>query len=123
MAAITISGLLNGQSFYYEIRPSNIDTSIKNIGEDIRAIDGTTNRFHRAYKREFSLSFDKVSESITTQLQQIFINPVEYVFTDISGTSYNVYTTADSFTKSLSASNVSLRGVKVYDVKIGLTEI
>lgn len=124
MAAITISGYLTGGAmFSYEIRPTSIETSIKNIGEDIQAIDGTNRRFHRNYKREFSLTFDKVKESVVTELETIFTTPDEFIYKDISGNSYLVYTQKDSFSKSLSASNVSLQGVKVYDVKIGVCEV
>lgn len=123
MAAITISGTVGGDPFYYELRPSSIDTSIKNIGDDIQAIDGTTNRFHRAYKIEVSLTFDKVREATADQLETIFTATTEFVYTDIRGITYNVYTTKDSFSKNLAASNVSLQGVRLYDVKIGFTEI
>lgn len=114
---------MSGNPFYYELKPSSIDTSIKNIGDDIQAIDGTTNRFHRAYKTEVSFTFDKVRETVANQLETIFTATTEFVYTDIRGTTYNVYTTKDSFSKSLAASNVSLQGVRLYDVKIGLTEI
>jgi len=124
MAAITISGYLTGGSmFSYAIKPSSIDTNIKNIGEDIQAIDGTNRRFHRNYKREFTFSFDKVREAIVTQLETIFTTPDEFIYKDIDGNSYLVYTQKDSFTKSLNAANVSLTGVKVYDVKIGICEV
>ncbi len=124
MAPITISGYLTGGAeFSYELRPTSVETSIKNIGEDIQAIDGTNRRFHRNYKREFTLSFDKVKQDVATQIETIFTTPNEFIFKDIQGNSYLVYTQQDSFSKSLHASNVSLRGVIVYDVKIGVCEV
>jgi hypothetical protein len=124
MAPIAISGYLTGgAAFSYELRPTSVETSIKNIGEDVQAIDGTNRRFHRNYKREFTLSFDKVKQDVATQLETIFTTPNEFIFKDIQGNSYLVYTQQDSFSKSLHASNVSLRGVIVYDVKIGVNEV
>jgi hypothetical protein len=124
MAAITISGYLSGGSaFNYEIRPNSVETSIKNIGEDLQAIDGTNRRFHRNYKREFSFSFDKVKQEVVTKLETIFTTPDEFIYKDIDGNSFLVYTKKDSFTKTLSADSVSLRGIKVYDVKIGICEV
>lgn len=125
MAAITISGYLtnNTTPFSYEIKPTSVETSIKNVGEDIQAIDGTNRRFHRNYKREFTFSFDKVRESVVTQLETIFTTPNEFIYKDIDNNSYVVYTAKDSFNKTLNAANVSLRGVKVYDVKIGVNEV
>jgi hypothetical protein len=124
MAAISISGYLTGGAmFSYELKPTSVETSIKNIGEDVQAIDGTNRRFHRNYKREFTISFDKVRQAVVTQLETIFTTPDEFIFKDIQGNSYLVYTQKDSFSKSLHASNVSLQGVIVYDVKIGVCEV
>lgn len=125
MAAITISGYLSNNTtpFSYEIKPNSIQTMLKNIGEDISAFDGTNHRFHRNYKREFKLVFTNVKEEVVTDLYTVFTTPNEFIFKDIDGTSYIVYTVADSFDKTLSAESVSLRGVKLYSVSIGLNEV
>jgi hypothetical protein len=125
MAPITISGYLanNTTPFNYELKPNSIQLSIKNIGEDVKALDGTNHRFHRNYKREFTLTFTNVKEEVADKIQTVFTIPNEFIFTYIDGTSYTVYTQADSFTKNLAATNVSLRGVKVYEVSVGLNEV
>lgn len=125
MAPITISGYLanNTTPFNYELKPSSVNMTIKNIGEDVTAMDGTNHRFHRNYKREFKLTFTNVKDEVATQIQTIFTVPNQFVFSNIDGTSYIVYTEANSFEKNLAATNVSLRGVKVYEVSIGICEV
>lgn len=125
MAAIQISGYLanNTTPFNYEIRPNDITTTLENVGEDVRAYDGTTHRFHRAYKRNFKFSFNNVREATVTDLYTVFTIPNQYIFQDIDGTKYTVLTEANSFDKTLDANSVSLRGVKLYTVSIGLIEV
>jgi hypothetical protein len=124
MATIYISGYLSGGTpFNYEIKPNDIQTTIKNIGDDIVALDGTTHRYHRNFKKQFKLKFQNVSESVLTTLHTVFMTPDEFIFQDIDGSQYSVLTEKDSFNKTLTATKVSLRGVKVYDIDIGLIEV
>lgn len=125
MAKISISGYLTDgtTAFDYEINPNSIETSVKNIGEDIQSIDGTNHRFFRGYKREFKLTFTNVKTEVVDKLYTVFTTPNEFIFKDYSGTSYKVYTALDSFSKNLEATNVSLQKVPVYTVSIGLNEV
>jgi hypothetical protein len=124
MATIYISGyLLGGAPFNYEIKPNDIQTTIKNIGDDVVALDGTTHRYHRNFKKQFKLKFQNVSESTLTTLHTVFMTPDEFIFQDIDGSKYSVLTEKDSFNTTLTATKVSLRGIKVYDVDIGLIEV
>lgn len=124
MATIYISGYYTGnQEFNYEIKPSDIQFSIENIGEDIRALDGTNHRYHRAYKRKWSLTFTNVASGIANTLETIFLTPDEFDFQDIEGNKYHVFTDANTFQRNLSATNVSLRGVRVYTVTFDLCEV
>jgi hypothetical protein len=125
MAPITISGYLanNTTPFAYELKPSSVQLMIKNIGDDVKALDGTNHRFHRNYKREFKLTFTNVRDTVADEIQTVFTIPNEFIFKYIDGTSYTVYTEPDSFTKDLAATNVSLQGIAVYEVSIGLCEV
>lgn len=124
MNKIYISGYYtNNTPFNYEIRPSDIQKSISTIGEENRSLDGTLNRFHIGYKRSWKLSFTNVSEAVADQLEIIFTTPNQFDFTDEKSNKYTVYCEKDSFSRDLAATNVSLRGVPVYVVNLGLTEI
>jgi hypothetical protein len=124
MATIFISGYLTGGTvFNYEIRPNEVQVSLKNISEDIKALDGTTHRFHRNYKREFKLRFENVTVDIIDKLKTVFITPDQFTFQNEDGTKYTVYTAPDNFTTTLNARTVSLRGVKLYTTDVGLLEI
>lgn len=124
MATIFISGYLSGGTqFNYEIKPNDIQTTIKNIGDDVIALDGTTHRFHRNFKKQFKLKFQNVSEATAVNLHTIFTTPDQFVFQDIDGTKYTVLPEKDSFDETVAATKISLRGVKVYDVNIGLIQV
>lgn len=124
MATIFISGYYTGnQAFNYEIKPNDIASSIENIGEDIRALDGTNHRYHRAYKRKWSLTFTNVSSGIANTLDRIFTTPDEFVFQDIEGSKYTVFTDANTFKRTISATTVSLQGVRLYTVTLDLCEV
>lgn len=124
MNKIYISGYYtNNTPFNYEIKPSDIQRSISNIGDEERAVDGTMNRFHISYKSTWKLSFTNVSDSVADQLQVIFTTPNQFNFTDEKGEKYTVYCEKDSFSRQLSATSVSLRGIPVYTVNLGLTQV
>lgn len=124
MNKIYISGYYtNNTPFNYEIKPSDIQRSISNIGDEQRALDGTMNRFHISYKSTWKLSFTNISDSVADQLQVIFTTPDDFSFTDEQGVKYTVYCEKDSFSRQLSATNVSLRGTPVYTVNLGLVEV
>ena len=124
MNKIYISGYYVGNSpFNYEIRPSQIQATTNTIGDEERAVDGTLNKFHIAYKKTWKLSFSNVSSGIANTLEVIFTTPNQFNFTDERGNSYNVYCDKDSFSRTLSAENVSLQGIPVYSVELGLVEI
>jgi hypothetical protein len=124
MATIFISGYLaGGTPFNYEIKPNEIETTIKNIGDDIVALDGTTHRYHRNFKKQFKLKFQNVSETTVSRLHTVFTTPDEFIFQDIDGSKYTVLTEKDSFSENLAATKISLRGVKVYDIDIGLIQV
>lgn len=124
MATIFISGYLSGGTpFNYEIKPNSIQTTIKNIGDDIVALDGTTRRYHRAFKKKFKLKFENIPVSVVNQLHTVFSTPDEFIFQDIDGTNYSVLTELDSYSQDLSATKVSLQGVKLYTIDIGLIEV
>lgn len=124
MATIYISGYYTGAvPFNYEIRPNSIDKSIENFGEDIRALDGTNHRYHRAYKGKWTLTFTNVHSGIANTLERIFTTPDEFVFQDMEGSQHTVFTDANTFTRKLSATTVSLQGVRLYTVTFDLCEV
>lgn len=124
MNKILISGYyVDNTAFSYEIKPSDIQKNLSNIGDEQRAVDGTMNRYHINYKNTWKLSFNNISESTADQLEIIFKTPNQFSFTDEQNKKYTVYCEKDSFSRQLSATNVSLRGVPVYVVNLGLTEI
>jgi hypothetical protein len=124
MATIFISGYLEGGTvFNYEVNPNEVHVAIKNISEDIKALDGTTHRFHRNYKREFKLRFENVTSDIITKLRTVFTTPKQFDFQNEDGTKYTVYTVPDNFSVTLSARTVTMRGIKLYTTDIGLLEI
>lgn len=123
MSTIYISGYIDSTPFNYELRPSSVEATIKTFGEDIRGLDGTNTRYHRANKHEFKLSFENVREATVLTLKNIFINPAEYSYQHENGTKYTVFTEADSFSTTLSSNSVSLQGIKFYNLSIGLCEV
>lgn len=125
MATVFISGfLVDGVTqFSYELRPNEIQTTIKNVGEDIKGLDGTNHRFHRNYKREFKLKFTNVRDTVKNEIQTVFTIPGQFTFQNDDGTAYTVYTEANSFDSTLAATSVSLQGVKLYTVSIGVCEV
>ena len=124
MNKIYISGYYtNDVPFNYEIRPSQIQATTNTIGDEARAVDGTLNKFHIAYKKTWKLTFTNVSSGIANSLEEIFITPTQFNFTDERNNKYTVYCEKDSFTRSLGAESVSLRGIPVYTVDFGLTEL
>lgn len=124
MATIFISGYLTGGTqFNYEIKPNSIQTTIKNIGDDVVALDGTTRRYHRAFKKQFKLKFENIPVDVVNQLHTVFSTPDEFIFQDINGSKYSVLTERDSYNQDLLATKVSLRGVKLYSIDIGLIEV
>jgi hypothetical protein len=124
MNKIYISGQYTDATvFNYEINPSSIQASFSNIGEEERALDGTLNRFHIAYKRQWKLSFNNIPSGVANTLENIFLTPNSFYFTNEKGEQFQVFCEKDSFSRELSASNVSLRGIPVYTVNLGLTEI
>lgn len=130
MAIIRISGYLTDDitPFNYEIRPNDIQDSIKNYTEDIYGIDGTFHRFHRAYKHKFKLTFNNVQSGIANTLYTIFTTPNQMVFQNIDGINYTVMPEADSFSVSLNGGTVALRKdangerIKLYTVSLNLVE-
>ncbi len=124
MHKIYISGYYTDNTpFNYEIRPSDIQLSIENIGDEVRSVDGTMNRYHVGYKRTWRVTFTNIREDIADQLLVIFTTPNQFDFTDETNSKYPVYCEKSSFSKQLSATSVSLRGVPVYSVNLGLVEI
>jgi hypothetical protein len=124
MNKIYISGYYtNNTPFNYEIKPSQIQTTTNTIGEEERAVDGTLNRFHVAYKKSWKLTFTNVSSGIANNLEIIFTTPSQFNFIDERNDQYTVYCEKDSFSRGLTSTNVSLRGIPVYTVDFGLTEI
>lgn len=124
MAQIFISGYYSGSTpFHYEIRPNSINKTIENIGEDIRALDGTNHRYHRAYKGKWSLSFQNVSLGIANTLERIFTTPDEFVFQDMEGEKFTVFTDASTFRRDIAGTSVSLQGVRLYTVAFDLCEV
>lgn len=124
MPQIFISGYYSGSTpFHYEVKPNSINMAIENYGDDVRALDGTNHRYHRAYKHKWSLSFQNVSSGIANTLERIFTTPDEFVFQDIEGETYTVFTDANTFRRTISATTVSLQGVRLYTVTFDLCEV
>lgn len=124
MAQIFISGYYSGSTpFHYEVRPNSINMAIENFSDDVRALDGTNHRYHRAYKRKWSLTFTNVNSGIANTLDRIFTTPDEFVFQDIEGNTYTVFTDANTFRRNISATTVSLQGVRLYTVTFDLCEV
>lgn len=130
MAVIQISGYLtdNTTAFNYEIRPNEIQETIKNYTEDIQAIDGTFHRFHRNYKRQFKLVFNNVQSGTANTLRTIFTTPVQMNFQNIDGVNFTVFTEAGSFSSNLNGGTVALKKdennerIKLYTVGLNLVE-
>jgi hypothetical protein len=124
MSTIYISGYLAANTpFNYEIRPSSIDTVLKLFADDVRGLDGSHSRYHRGSKYEFSITFTNIQENTVNSLRNIFSIPGEYHYQHEDGSIYTVFTEMDSFKYGLQAQSVSLRGIKLYTLSIGLCEV
>jgi hypothetical protein len=124
MNTIRVSGIYDvGGNFNYEIRPSDISKGLRFIGEDMRAIDGTNNRFKRALKKSWKFSFNGILKETTEVLDLVFLGASEFVYTDEDNQSYTVFTDINSYNKQLSATNVSLSNVVRYNLSFNLEEV
>lgn len=124
MSTIYISGYLDESTpFNYEIRPSSIDTVLKTFADDVKGLDGTNTRYYRGQKHEFAITFNNVRQETVSSLRGIFSIPNEYHYQHEDGSVYTVFTEAGSFKYSLQAQSVSLQGVRLYNLTIGLCEV
>jgi len=124
MNTIRVSGIYDaGGNFNYEIRPSDISRGLRFIGEDIRAIDGTNNRFSRAVKNTWKFSFNGILKETTEILDLVFLGASEFVYRDEDNKSYTVFTDVNSYSKLLAATNVSLANVVRYNLSFTLEEV
>jgi len=115
MAAIT----LNGVSF----TPSNIEPAHEKIGTTIQAANGARRWAHRADKRVWTITWDKVALATLTAIRAVFALTSTFTYVDENGVSATVFCQAGALKSSVSEMGMSA-GTQVlyYDVTLEITE-
>ena len=110
---------LNGSQF----NPSEVDSKDdEKIGDSRRMGDGTLRYYHRAFKSEWTITWNGLKEAYVPALRTIARLTTSFTFVDYEGVSHTVVILPGGFSRKLSAEKVS-PGVKRYDISMTLTEI
>ncbi len=110
--------VLNGTNFY----PTNVATGVEKKGEVKEMVDGSTRFFHKAHKRTWDLSWNKVDSSWVSTIRTIYLLTTSFTLTDEFGTSYTVLCLPGGFKHTLDAGSIGLNGNEYYDVNLTLQE-
>lgn len=130
---IYVSGYINSQAFYMDLKASSVARSITNIGEFFTAVDGSNSYLHRAYKQSWDLSWEYICYSGATNYPLATVQRLEQLYrsAEYSGTSlvfgmdlqeYPVLVEPNSWQANLAASTVSLTNKPYYNVSFRLVE-
>ena len=107
---------LNGTAY----TPSGVEESLEKIGAERTAANGARRFVHRATKREWRLSWQRVTASVRSSVRGVYALTTAFAYVDEDGASYTVYCPPGGFRSSISliAPGVTL----YYDVELTLKE-
>lgn len=130
---IYVSGHINSQVFYMDLKASSVGRTITNIGEFFTAVDGSNSYLHRAYKHAWDLSWEYICYSGAVNYPLATVQRLEQIYrsAEYAGTSlifgmdlqeYPVLIEPNSWQANLAASAVSLTNKPYYNVSFRLVE-
>lgn len=106
-----------------QVNPSALDAKPdEKIGESRRMGDGTLRYYHRAFKGEWTLTWNGVQEAYLPALRTVARLTTSFTFIDYDSVSHTVMILPGGFTAKLSAEKVS-PGIKRWDVTMVLSEV
>lgn len=106
-----------------QVNPSELDAKDDDkIGESRRMGDGTLRYYHRAFKSEWTLTWNGVKETFVPPLRTIGRLTTSFTFIDYDSVAHTVIILPGGFTRKLSAEKVS-PNMKRWDVTMVLTEV
>jgi hypothetical protein len=108
---------INGVSFY----PTTIETEDERIAETQRMLGGAMRLWHRAFKKKWSLHWERVPEVTVSGIRTAYRKTTSVPYVDQDSITYTVITT--TFKESLAAEDISLPGVYYYNIDFGLEEV
>lgn len=109
---------LNGVQF----KPSNIDNSDDKVGDLKIMVNGKKRFYHRAFKRQWQISWNGVSTTVLNSIRAIYRLTSTFTFIDEQGASFTVICLPGNFSSTLDATNISIKNVVYYDVKLTIDE-
>ena len=130
---IYLSGYINGEAFYTDLKASSVNSALTNIGEFITAVDGSNSYLHRAYKHSWDLSWEYICYAgpsgyplaTVSGLREIY-QSAGYLNTSLTfgmdGEEYSVLVEPNSWQAALTANSVSLTNRPYYNVSFKLVE-
>lgn len=131
---IYLSGYLGTTAFRADLKATSVREAIANVGERLDAVDGAVSYLHRAYKRQWDVTWNLIiySGSVTyplatvTKLRQIYtalaLSGTQMVF-GMDGAEYQVIPDMNSWSSDLQSNTVSLTSVPYYTVSFKVIEI
>lgn len=106
-----------------QMNPSEIELKDdEKIGESRRMGDGTLRYYHRAFKSQWTITWNGVKDIYVPAIRAIGRLTTPFTFIDYEGVSHTVMILPGNFSRKLSAEKVS-PGIKRYDIQLTLDEI
>lgn len=106
-----------------QFNPSELDAKDdEKIGESRRMGDGTLRYYHRAFKGQWTVTWNGVKDTYVPAIRAIGRLTTPFTFIDYESVSHTVIILPGNFSRKLSAEKVS-PGVKRYDITMTLDEV
>lgn len=106
-----------------EFNPSEVEIKDdEKIGDSRRMGDGTLRYYHRAFKGQWSITWNGVKETFIPAIRAIGRLTTSFTFIDYDGVSHTVIILPGNFSRSLTAEKVT-PDTKRYDVSLTLDEV
>jgi hypothetical protein len=130
---IYMSGYINGQAFYYDLKSTSVGSSLQNVGDLVTAVDGSKTYLHRTYKRVWDLSWEYICYSggpayplaTVLKLQELYTSaayPNTQLVFGMDSQDFLVLVEPNSWQSTLASRSVSLTNVPYYNVSFRLVE-
>lgn len=131
---IYLSGYLGTTAFRTDLKATSVREAIANVGERLDAVDGAVSYMHRAYKRQWDVTWNLVIYSGSASYPLATVVGLKQIYTALalSGTAmvfgmdnaqYSVIPDMNSWSVDLQSNNVSLTSIPYYSVSFKVIEI
>jgi methionyl-tRNA formyltransferase len=88
---------LNATTFY----PADIEETREKIGTEIAAANGARRFAHRAEKRSWTLTWNRVTAAVRTQIRAVHVLTTTFTYIDEAGTSFTVLCLPGAYRSSI----------------------